>query len=157
MAEVDGIKLVNATWPLDGPYTPESLISAAHAIAELYRYLTHATIGGAERTVPNVPDVYPAFGALTAAAYSNQQALQQLAARLDHFVEFDPHIRHDGGDDAKGNRAAMALIDATEHLEAAARDAGQTGADLSHACGQLSHIYHEDAEIIDLATAQDGE
>ena len=49
MADVDGIKLVNDTWPLDGPYTPESLVSAAHAIAELYRYLAYATIGGAER------------------------------------------------------------------------------------------------------------
>ncbi len=123
----------------------------------MYRYLAHATIGGAEKAVPNIPDAYPAFGALTAAAHSNQQALQQLATRLDHFVKSDPHIRHDGGDDSEGNRAAMALVDATEHLQAAARTACQIGADLSHACGQLSHVYHEEAEITDLATAQDGE
>lgn len=157
MTETDGINLVNAAWPLDGPYTPESLISAARALAELYRYLAHATIGDAARALPNIPDAYPAFGVLMAAARSNQQVLQQVATRIDHLAEIDPTIRHDNGDDAEGNRAAVALIDAAEHLRGAANSAGQMAAALSHASGQLSHIYHEDAEMIDVETVKDGE
>lgn len=157
MTRIDGVQLINDNWPLNGPHTPDSLISAAQAVAELYRYLAHATIGDAEQAVPNIPDTYPAFGALTTAARSNQQALQQLATRLDHFADFDPNIRHDEGDDTEGNRAAAMLIDAAEYLRAASSAAGQMGADFSHASGQLSHIYHLDADATDLASSRDGE
>lgn len=154
MTEVDGIKLVNETWPLNGPYSPESLISASQAIAELYRYLAHATIGGAEAAVPNIPDAYPAFGALITAAHSSEQVLQQLAARVDHFADFDPNVRHDSHSNVEGNQAVDALLIAAECLHSAAGSAGQMGADLSRASGQLSHIYHDDADVTDLHTRE---
>jgi methyl-accepting chemotaxis protein len=144
MTEVDGIKLVNEAWPLDGPYSPESLLSASQAIAELYRYLARATIDGAKTAVPNIPDAYPAFGALMTAANSAEQVMQQLAARVERFAEFDPTVRHDSNSNVEGNQAADALLDAAEYLHSAAGSAGQMGADLSRASGQLSHIYHAD-------------
>jgi len=132
------------------PHTAESLLSATQAIGELYRYLAHATISTACGALASFPNLYPIFPTLTAATYSNEQFLHQLAVWAEHFTESDATIRHDDApDDPTRDRAASALLQATEYLCGAARFANQIGANLSHASGHLNHIYHEDAWVVD--------
>jgi hypothetical protein len=81
----DPYTVIGAPWPVDGPYSSEHTASAARAVAELVRYLNHAT-----RAVAALPDpvaVYDALGALSAATAGLPQTLCQLAGRLTELGE----------------------------------------------------------------------
>jgi hypothetical protein len=111
----------------------DRLAAVADGIAEAVRALNHATLG--RRAIP-APHVAPVLGSLSSAAFRLQQLLPQmngcLAASLDSQTTGYRVTQDDGSD------PLTALLDAEDHLTAAARIAGELARRLDAAQGALS-------------------
>lgn len=97
--------------PVDGPHTPEGVLTAAGLIGELVRRLNHATLPDrAERSLPYPSTVDRAVGQLRGAFGLLPQLLGQLARRLEAFAD-EPGLyddRHDRVTIAPGTTARIA-------------------------------------------------
>jgi hypothetical protein len=88
----DGRALIEAAFPLAGPFDAGRVIAAGAALTELCRYLAHATY---HRRGPRcAPDWYPVLGSLATATHSTRQVYQQIAERLADLAD-DPTLRID--------------------------------------------------------------
>lgn len=132
-------ELIDAIWPYDGPHSDGTVVSAAAALGELVRYLNNAT-GGSNvvRTLDFAPTTRRVTSRVaTAVAHLDQLTEQLAAAMVRHAADatlVDERGEHvDPADAANASRAA--LIDARQHLAAAAqslRTAAQVADPLGH-------------------------
>lgn len=72
--------VIGQHFPLDGPYDDDHTIAAARLVAELVRYLNHATCHPDSASWAGTVD--RVIGALSDAEYGQQQTYSQLAERL---------------------------------------------------------------------------
>ncbi len=128
----DRVDEAMALWPLDGPYDPERTVDAARTIAELVRYLNHATGPWKSGDCLEFPaQLGSTIGALSAATYSMRQLAEQLGHHADRFGQMGALYDDRGGDPAETVAEAMVgLRNARTHLAAvaAAFDHAQTAA-----------------------------
>jgi hypothetical protein len=85
-------ELADQVLPLDGPYDPEGLITAAALVAELVRRLNHATIARKAFRYPSELD--RTLAGIKAAMYGLPQLFGQLATELERFHQ-DPALYSD--------------------------------------------------------------
>lgn len=97
---------------IDGPHTPESTAAAARQIAELVRYLNHATL--ADEALPEPADTARVLGELADAAERMRQLLGQIAGRLKRY---EPLGSDDGNPVASRAETVAAAVAAWAHLE----------------------------------------
>ncbi|MEV6769927.1 hypothetical protein AB0N05_15000 [Nocardia sp. NPDC051030] len=146
---IDGADVVHRHWPLDGPYTAESLVAAADAMGELNRYLAHATICNPQETLPSAPGAYPLFGNLAHSTHTQGEVLQNLA-RWSVGLAQDPSLRHDQQRSAEASTsehtAQVAAEAAAAELRDAADTAGQLGRQLDRVQGLIGHLYHQELD-----------
>lgn len=69
--------------PLDGHYTPETVVGVARTVDEAVRYLNHTTRGDA---LDNPADLYLVLAALSGAATKLPQLFDQLAAVAGRYA-----------------------------------------------------------------------
>lgn len=139
-----GTEVVGAHWPMDGPYRPELIESAGVALAELVRYLNHATLPQND-VLTEAPHVAGLLGSLATAASRKQQLCQQLSVAA-HGLADDPTVRHDRcGDDAELSRqmAATAATEAAGHLWEAIDVAEELAACLGRARSRVEWLSHD--------------
>jgi hypothetical protein len=127
MSDQPFVETIEQHFHIDGPHNREQVIDAAQCVSSLIRYLNHATDPGprAERTLEWANTVYTVSGNLTAAAYAQQQLLDQLAQSLDRQAAHDPTLYDDRRDDV--HQAAHTAIEAAEELREAAAQASRLG------------------------------
>ncbi|MEU4843265.1 hypothetical protein [Nocardia testacea] len=149
---IDRVEAVENLFPIDGPHTPETLIAASQAIAELWRYLGHATISGTRKILTDPADAYTMVGALAAAERSSVDVLERLSTWARNIGDESTYTDRFGHDDPDGTRdqiqsnchlIAGYLRDITNNHEVAAQrlDMAQSG---------LGHLYR-DADDDDLS------
>ncbi|QLY33291.1 hypothetical protein H0264_14565 [Nocardia huaxiensis] len=139
---INGVEVVQRHWPLDGPYTAESIVAATDAIGELHRYLAHATIGSARNALPNAPGAYPLFGNLAYSAHIHGEVLRNLS-RWAGDLAGDSSLRHDEYRGPDQTPARTAAQDAAGELRRAAGSSEAVGNAVSNAHGAIGHLYHE--------------
>lgn len=139
----DGVRWVQDAFPLVGPFTAESVVEAGWAVAELTRYLAHATHRPGAGCLRYAPDVYRLLGALTAAARSMDQVCQQVSEWLTCLAG-DLTLRTDelGAAIPADDLAAQA----GDQTELAAERCAELAALLAGAHSAVSRLYHEGAE-----------
>lgn len=148
----DQEKFIAELWPTTGPHSAESIIAAAVAISELWRYLGHAFQGYAAKIEPleNVSDVYTLVGALTEA----DMRAADILARLGHWSDYiaarsDPHRGSGYGeyghtdDDGAPDTVQSTMNTVTRHFRNAASHHVTSAELLNTAHGQLSFIYNK--------------
>ncbi len=129
----DRVDKAAALFPLDGPYSPDVTTDAARTIAELVRYLNHAT--QTERALEYPSQLSTTVAALRRAVHGMDQLCEQLA---EHAVRVGRDARL--YDDRGGNPATTAaevigglrttatlLPDVENALRGAARAADRLG------------------------------
>lgn len=139
-----GTEIVSAHWPMDGPHSPERIESAAVALAELVRYLNHATMPQHD-VLTGAPHVAGLLSALATAAQREERLCQQLSEWTRRLAD-DPTLRHDrAGDDAEMSRqmAATAATEAAGHLREAADVAEELAAALGRAQRRIERLSHD--------------
>jgi hypothetical protein len=136
----DGRALIETAFPLAGPFDAGRVIAAGAALAELTRYMAHATY---HRRGPRcAPDWYPVLGSLATATHSTRQVYQQIAERLADLAA-DPTLRVDarGPDESPAALASWAgelLGSAADYLTVLASLVDQ-------AQSAVGRLYHEPA------------
>ncbi len=138
-----GLDVVEAHWPVDGPRTAERIESAAVALAELVRYLNHATMpqGGALTEAPHGAGV---LGSLATAAHREVQLCRQLASWARR-VAADPTVRHDrerGDAERSRQLAATSATEAAAELRFAVDIAEELGSYLDRARSRVDCLSH---------------
>lgn len=113
---------------IDGPHDRDTVLDAAGSIAELVRYLNHATQGpAAARTLEWANTIYETVSSLSAAVHGCDQLLGQLAAALERQAG-DPKL-YDDRRDRPGAGTAHAAATMLQAARAAVREtAGQLDA-----------------------------
>jgi hypothetical protein len=97
----DRVDRVMVEWPLDGPYDPDRTVDAARAIAELVRYLNHATPPWKSDACLKFPSqLGSTIGALAGALHSLPQLLDQLGRHAGRFGNM-PNLYDDQGRDPR--------------------------------------------------------
>ncbi|MEV4234044.1 hypothetical protein AB0J47_02575 [Nocardia sp. NPDC049737] len=137
--EIDRSDAISILWPTVGPYTADSIITAASGIAELWRYLAHATLRADSKALADPADVYVAVGSLTAAAHSAEQVCRQLSVWAGRLAS-DSDLTHDAH---RGERwwAINAATDAAEWLNEARALMELVGREFGHVSTDLGHLY----------------
>lgn len=100
----DLVAVVRDLFPTIGPHTPEQMIAAAEAIAELWRYLGHATISGTRKILTDPADAYTVTGALVAAERSSVDVLERLGIWARGIGDESTYTDHFGHDDPDGTQ-----------------------------------------------------
>lgn len=138
-------KFISELWPTTGPHSAESIINAAEAIDELWRYLGHAFQGYAAKIEPleNPADVYTVLGALISA----DMRASEVLARLGHWSEYvasrsmgTDHYGH-SDDDGAADTVQSTMNTVTRHLRNAASKHVTAAEVLNLAHSQLSYVY----------------
>ncbi|MBF6065417.1 hypothetical protein IU500_34355 [Nocardia terpenica] len=146
--KIDRVDAVEVLFPVEGPYTAETVVAAAGAIAWLWRYLAHATLNSASDALGGPADVYLAIGSLTSASRSAEQVLGQLvrwAVRLART----PGLTHDEykADDPEARDAAVtAAVLAEYYLHNAGTSTSFVARDLDKVSAALGHLYIASAD-----------
>jgi len=139
-----GTEIVGAHWPLDGPHRPELIESAAVALAELVRYLAHATQPQHE-LLTEAPRVAGLLGSLATAAHREKQLCRQLSVSARGLAD-DPTVRHDLGrdnDEPSRQMAATAAHKAAAELGFAVDVAEELGGFLDRARREVEWLSHD--------------
>lgn len=125
----DRVTAVRELFSTTGPHTPEQVIAAAEAIAELWRYLGHATTE-TRKVLANPADAYSVTGALAAAERSSVDVLGRLGIWARGIGDESTYTDHFGHDDPDGTQdqiqsvchmAAGYFRDASNNHEVAAQ------------------------------------
>jgi hypothetical protein len=99
---MDRVDEAMTAWPLDGPYDPERTVDAARTIAELVRYLNHATAPWKTGDCLQFPSHLGSVVAnLRGALYGLEQLGGQLAHHARRFGERPGLYDDRGGDPAE--------------------------------------------------------
>lgn len=126
--------IVAEFWPYDGPHTPETIVSAAAALAELTRHLANAT--RARATLADAPALSAVLGSLSAAASTLPQVLRQLdGSAEDLATDLDLYDNQGAPSDQTALRVAV-------ECETAAGRAAQLASVLDHAHQFASRLGH---------------
>ncbi|WP_435590785.1 hypothetical protein [Nocardia sp. bgisy118] len=138
-----GIDLINQAFSLDGPHTADTVIAAAAAIAELWRYLGHATIGGTRNLLADPADAYSVVGLLSVADRRATDVLERLAGYAVNVGDESTYTKHFGHDDPDGSpdQIQAGMHYAATELRQAANSRRWSASELDRAAGWLSHIY----------------
>jgi hypothetical protein len=127
---------------LGGPHDPDAVVETARAVAELVRWLNHATFHTSALQYPS--HLYAVVGALNAAVWGLEQTFGQLATRLDRWAD-DPRLRHDEFDANDHAPAANTAAVAADDLRQAATHRPDITRHLESARALTSHLaYRED-------------
>jgi hypothetical protein len=131
-------EVITTYFPVDGPHSDETLSHAAAAIAELVRYLNHATLNPNSPALEWAATTYRVLSGLNAATSSLDQLTRQLDAALRaqqaNSSLYDDRRDRPASATATEVRAALmsarvALGTAAEHLQIAANAASHLGND----------------------------
>jgi hypothetical protein len=138
----DAEAVIGQHWPLYGPFDHDRSRTAAQLLAEVVRYLHHASANRAA-ALPYASSVYDVVGSLAGAAASLDQVLGQLSARCAELASDPTLYDHDqrGNHALAVERAEMAR----EQLAVAAQAAASLHAALGAAHNHLGHLGHRDA------------
>ena len=136
--EIDADQVVESTWHYDGPYDPETVISAAQALPRLVRYLNNATRPG-KASLRYASNAYWVTSQFAAVADLLPQALGQLA----HFLEThsaDPSLY----DDRRDRPATQTAHEAVTELRNAVTATRQLARRLRAVCAAAEHLGNDD-------------
>lgn len=133
-------RLIDSTWPFDGPHTEDSVEAAAVALGRLVRYLNNAT--GYSKSLPYVGTAYRVTSSVAHMAGLLPQLLNQLAQLMEQQAN-DPSLY----DDRRNERAYPAVLTA-DRVAAELHGATQTVATLGHqlqrAANMASHLGNDE-------------
>ncbi|MCP2293633.1 hypothetical protein APR11_000037 [Nocardia amikacinitolerans] len=143
MSTQTGTDLINQAFPIDGPHTADTAIDAAAAIAELWRYLGHAIIGGTRNLLADPADAYTVVGLLSDADRRASDVLERLARYAVNVGDASTYTDHFGHDDPDGSpdQIQAGMHQAATELRLAGSDHDWGASRLDRAAGWLSHIY----------------
>ncbi|WP_068058156.1 hypothetical protein [Nocardia xishanensis] len=143
MSTQTGIDLINRTFPIDGPHSADTAIAAAAAIAELWRYLGHATIDGLRDLLADPANAYTIVGLLSDADRRADDVLHRLAHYAISMGDASTYTDHFGHDDPDGSpdQIQAGMHQAATELRTAANGHDWSALGLDRAAGWLSHIY----------------
>ncbi len=147
---IDRVSAVQQLFPTTGPHTPDQVIAAAEAIAELWRYLGHAFQPRAAVIEPleNLSDAYSFVGNLALADQRATEILQRLTYWAAYIGDRSVDTQHSGITDPDGsidqiqslmNRVKSGFTDASAAHELSHRYLGR-------AHEQLSFVFTNDDE-----------
>lgn len=136
--KIDRLDVVEALWPIDGPHTAESIVIASAAIAQLWRYLAHATLRSNAEALAEPADVYLTISNLAASGNSAAQVISQLE-RWTSQVKDDPGLHHD--ENLPRDLVAGAVVIAGYALDTGSQRFDAVTQQLYKAAGILSHLY----------------
>lgn len=125
-----GVDTVGQHWPVDGPRDGDTVADAANAVAELVRYLNHATRSGLHWAA----DVDAVLAGLGEAMHGLPQVLAQLATFTARQAT-TPGLYDDRGRVAAATAAVLA-----EKLGTARGAAGRLATALDAARKHSSHL-----------------
>jgi len=133
-----GSDWAQAAFPLAGPFDTDHLIAACDAIAELVRYVAHATYPVRDG-LRYAPDAYAVLGRLSHAVHSLHQVCEQIGHRLDGMAT-DPTLRVD----QMGRPAEPAALArwAADLLTSAGTSCWQMATCLDAAQSATGRLYH---------------
>jgi hypothetical protein len=142
-----GDNLVDKHWNIDGPHGDHTTTQAGRAIAQLMRFLNHATAPWhAESALPWAATGSRVVGSLRAAAYDMPRALEQLAVFFDEQAS-NPLLY----DDRRHNPNPPLVTDTTSSaaadLRAAARKALELAQLLKSAFSHTDHLGEDDPPL----------
>ncbi|WP_280359330.1 hypothetical protein [Nocardia otitidiscaviarum] len=123
---------------MDGPYAVESVVSAADAIAELWRFLARATRGSGE-ALAQPSTVYSVIGHLVTAARSAEQVFDQFADWV-RGLEADADLAHDEAP-ADQHFAVDSAEEVFRWFARASFDVAELERHLHEVHAELSHLY----------------
>jgi hypothetical protein len=86
-----------ASYPLDGPHTPDTVVGAARGVDNLVRYLTHAT---RSRVLDDPADLHQVLGGLGGAVLNLPQLFDQLATQAGRYTTLPGLCDNHGGNPA---------------------------------------------------------
>jgi hypothetical protein len=122
--------------PIDGPHSADTVLDAAGGVAELVRYVNHATLWDTKRL--NGPQLYRTLGRLSSAAHGLAQLLGQLQA-IAHQLATDPTLY----DDRRDRPASRTATGVAELLGKASTAVAELTAPLDSAHALSSHLGHD--------------
>lgn len=130
MTAPDRVDDIMAQFPLDGPYDPERTVDAARTIAELVRYLNHATPPWKSADCLEFPSQLGSLlGGLSAGVHNLVQLVDQLRQHADRFGQM-PALYDDAAGDPQETVAEVevSLRTAWANLRPAAHALSQAAA-----------------------------
>lgn len=136
---VNGTDLINQAFPTIGPHTPDTMRAAADAIAELWRYLGHASFQLGQSTPADVYDL--AVNLRTA----EDRAANVLDRLSDHVATIANNADQYGHTDDSGDVESCANL-AADFLRNAAGNTRTAGRRLDHAAQYLGCLYVRETE-----------
>ena len=142
-SEIYGDDVIQQYWHVDGPHSDVTTREAGRALAELVRFLNHATgPDHARSALPYASLADSLVGSLASAV----DGMHQLLNQIGHFLETqanDPSLVDDRRDPDR-YPAHVTAITAAEELEHAAQQASALLGSLKRAKQHALHLGNED-------------
>ncbi|MGW4247974.1 hypothetical protein [Nocardia sp. NPDC004722] len=142
--KIDRADVIEVLWPLNGPHTATSITTASIAIAQLWRYLAHATLCSDKEGLAAPADVYAVIGNLAISGNSAAQVLSQLR-KWTEWVKLLPTLAHD--EDLPRELARGTVSIAGFALGSAASEFDVVAQQLYKAAAVLSHLYLDSDDV----------
>ena len=148
MSDLDARDIISKTWSIDGPHTTDSIYAAADAIAELWRYLGHATF--ARYTDLEPYHLYDILGALKPADERSVDVLNRLSDRAaqiaSNATEYGKDWAQYGDDVDTSHLVTPAMTDVADDIRAAAMNHRAAATTLGTAQSATDGVYRKDDE-----------
>jgi len=138
-AVADAEDLIEREWPFDGPHDSETVVSAAHALAALVRYLDNATQPRlAPTTLPYGPTVRRVLFGVSHALGGMDQLFTQLRERMSTLADDSPMY-----DDRRDRPAVQTVDEVVTALDEARCDLLELITRVQVACSAVDHLGHD--------------
>lgn len=154
--QIDRVAAVRELFPPTGPHSPESVIAAAEAISELWRYLGHAFVFGSERikSLDQVSDAYTLVGNLAEADERASTVLQRLrtwtnyvdARSIDNYGQVSTGRYGNTSDPITPDEVSRLMALAGRFLGQSSVHHSNSANDLRSAHSKLSYVYTVDSD-----------
>lgn len=130
-------------FPLEGPYSVEKLIAAAARIAELWRYLDHATTEGTRTVLADPVDVYTLVEKLVTADRRAADVLKRLSYWARNVGDESTYTNRFASADPDGTKDLIQAVmhQAATELSLSGTDHSWSASRLDRAAGWMSGIY----------------
>ncbi|MGW4121369.1 hypothetical protein [Nocardia sp. NPDC004711] len=135
---IDRADVIEVLWPLNGPHTADAIVTASVAIAQLWRYLAHATLRSDAEGLAAPADVFVTVNNLAISGNSAAQVLSQFNQWTDRAKK-QPELAHD--EDLPRDLTRGAVTIAGFALGSAANQFDVVAQQLYKAASILGHLY----------------
>ncbi|MFD6357253.1 hypothetical protein [Nocardia tengchongensis] len=138
LRKINRADAIEVLWPIRGPYTADSFVTASIAIEHLWRYLTHLTLRSESRQMDSPADVCIAIGNLANSSSSASQVFSQFNQWADRIKD-QSELAHD--EDLPRHLISGVVAVGESALRSAASQYEVAAQQLYKAAAVLGHLY----------------